>query len=38
MICLALSFEFVIVESTANSLFRFAFSLIPFSFEFVVIR
>jgi hypothetical protein len=38
IICLALSGEIVVVESSADSLFRFAFSLIPFSFNFVSIR
>ena len=30
--------EIVVVQSPANSLFRFAFSLIPFSFNFIFIR
>jgi hypothetical protein len=38
MICAALSLEFIVVDSSANRLFDFAFSLIPFSFHLVVIR
>jgi len=38
IICLALSGEIVVVESSANTLFGFAFSLIPFSFKFISIR
>jgi len=38
IICLALCLEIVVVERSANSLFGFAFSLIPFSFNFISIR
>jgi len=38
IICLALGGEIVVVESLANSLFRLAFGLIPFSFNFIPIR
>jgi len=38
MICAALSLEFIVVDSSANRLLDFAFSLIPFSFYFVFIR
>jgi hypothetical protein len=38
MFCLTLSLEIVVVEGPANTFFGFAFSLIPFSFQFVSIR
>jgi len=38
IICAALGGEIVVVESVANSLFGSAFSLIPFSFQLIVIR
>jgi len=38
IICLALGGEIVVVESSTYRLFRLAFSLIPFSFNFIPIR